>query len=349
MKVEKKVIGNLAKCYSIAPLHYQGADHLLVAAEKVDRCILFDLDGNEEDTVWTEPGGAMSMVQVPGTEGQFLSTYKCYSPNDSMEARIVYVTPRGKGDWEVTTLVDLPHVHRFDILERGGVRYLIACTLKSGHEFKEDWSKPGKVYAAVLPDDLSVFNQENQLHMEVVKDGLTKNHGYYRVDLDGTPGSVVSAEDGVFLFTPPAAPGGQWGVERLLDTPASDALLADLDGDGEQELAVIAPFHGDSICIYKKEDGRYRKVYEYDKPAEFAHSIFGGMLCGKPRVVIGHRKGTRDLLAFTYNQDTKSYEVQILDKDCGSANVFRYTNHGKDVLISTNREIDEIAMYILEP
>ena len=73
------------------------------------------------------------------------------------------------------------------------------------------------------------------------------------------------------------------------------------------------------------------------------------MLCGKTRVVIGHRKGARDLLAFTYNQDTKSYEVQVLDKDCGSANVFRYTNHGKDVLISTNREIDEIAMYILEP
>lgn len=282
MKVEKKVIGNLAKCYSIAPLHYQGIDYFLVAAEKVGRCILFDLDGNEVDTVWTEPGGAMSIVQVPGTDGQFLSTYKCYSPNDSKEAGIVYVTPRGKGDWLVTTLVVLPHVHRFDILERGGVRYLIACTLKSGHEFKDDWSKPGKVYAAVLPENLNIFNQENPLHMEVIKDGLTKNHGYYRVDLDGTPGSVVSAEDGVFLFTPPAEPGRRWGVECLLDTPASDALLADLDGDGEQELAVIAPFHGDSISIYKKEDGHYRNAYAYDKPAEFAHSILGACSVEKP-------------------------------------------------------------------
>ena len=346
MKFEKKVISNLTKCYSIAPLHYNGKDHMLVAAEKVDRCILFDLDGNEEDTVWTEPGGVMTMVQVPGTNGQFLSTHKFYSPNDSKEAKIVIVTPIEKGNWDVRTLVDLPHVHRFDILERNGVRYIIACALKSGHEFKEDWSMPGKVYAAVLPEDLSKFNEDNQLELKVIKDNMLKNHGYYRVMEDGVMTSVVSADQGVFQFIPPETPEGEWEIKQLLDTPASDAVLVDLDEDGEKELAVLAPFHGEFISIYKKKDGKFEKVYDYDKSADFTHAIYGGMLCGKPAIVIGHRKGDRDLIVFTYNKETKSYGYEIIDHDCGPANICVYNKDGKDVILSTNREIDEVALYI---
>lgn len=347
MKVNKKVISNLTKCYSIAPLTYNGSGHILVAAEKEDPCYLFNLDGDQEDTVWEGPGGVMSMVQVPGSDGVFLATHKFYSPNDSKEAKIVIASPSGKGNWEIRTLVGLAHVHRFDIVTRDGVNYLIACALKSGHEYKDDWSMPGKVYAAVLPDDLSVFDEEHPLELTVIREGMLKNHGYYKITEDGVPACIISCEEGVYRFTPPAKKDGEWEIEELLDVLASDAVLVDLDGDGEKELILITPFHGSSICIYKMENGAYQNVYTYDK-AEFAHAIYGGTLLGKPAVIIGHRKGDRDLLLFTWDQTAKQYVVTVLDHDCGPANVFKYEKDGQEVLISTNRETDEVAMYTFE-
>ncbi len=348
MKIEKKVISNLNKCYAIAPLHYQGKDHFLVAAEKQDPCYLFDLDGNMVDKIWDGPGGVMSMVQVPGTDGQYLSTYKFYSPNDSKEAKIVIVTPKAKGDWEVRTLVSLPHVHRFDLLTRDGKTYLIACALKSGHEFKEDWSMPGKVYAALLPEDLSGFDEEHQLELTVLKDNMLKNHGYYRVMEDGVPTAVISCNEGIFRFTPPAAGETEWTIETLLEEPASDAVLVDMDEDGEKELCVLAPFHGEHVSIYKKMDGAYKKVYELPEPAEFTHAIYGGDLCGSPAFVVGHRKGKRNLMAIRYDREAKGYTVELIDEDRGPANVFHYTYNGKDVMIAANREVDEVAYYTLE-
>lgn len=348
MKAIKKVIGNLNKCYSIAPLTYEGKEYFLVAAEKQDPCYLFDTEGNKVDTVWEGPGGVMSMVQVPGSNGQFLATHKFYSPNDSKEAKIVIVTPKAEGDWEVRTLVELPHVHRFDIVKRNGVNYLIACALKSGHEFKEDWSMPGKVYAAVLPEDLSEFNDENQLELTVLKDNMLKNHGYYKVVEDGVETSIVSADCGVFQFIPPETKDGDWEIKTLIEDATSDATLVDFDEDGEKELLALAPFHGEKIRIYKKVDGKFEQVYEYEKATEFTHAIYGGTLLGKPAAVVGHRKGERNLIAFTYDKEAGEYKSEILDYDCGSANVYHYMKDGKDIIIGANREIDEIAMYEIE-
>lgn len=345
LKNEKKVISNLKKCYSIAPLFYQGKDHFLVAAEKQDPCYLFDMDGNMVDKLWDKPGGVMNMVQVPGTDGQFLATWKFYSPNDSKEACIVVVTPKTEGLWEVRTLVSLPHVHRFDLLERNGQVYLIACTLKSGHSHPDDWSMPGKVYVAKLPADLSCFDEENQLQLTVLKDQMLKNHGYYRVYDMGIPAAVVSCSKGVFEFLPPEPDTEEWEIRQLLDTPASDAVLVDLDEDGEDELCVLSPFHGEKISIYKKCFGAYMKVYEYPEDMEFLHAIYGGEICGRPGFVTGNRKGKRRLLLFRWSSEAGTYTCDVIDEGRGPANVFHYMHGGKDVLIAANRETDEIAMY----
>lgn len=345
MKVEKKKISDLTKCYSIAPLEYQGKKHFLVAAEKKDPCLLFDEEGNQEDMVWKEPGGVMTMVQVPGADGQFLATHKFYSPNDSKEAKIVVVTPVENGGWDVKTLTNLPFVHRFDILVRNGVRYLIACALKSGHEQKDDWRFPGKVYAAVLPENLSGFDEEHPLELKVIKEGMLKNHGYYRVEQNGVMTGLISCENGVFQFIPPKQKDGEWEIKTLITDAASDAVLVDFDEDGEKELAVIAPFHGDKVRFYKKKDGVYQLEYEFEESREFLHSIYGGMLGGKPVLITGHRKAERDLMMFSYDANQKRYVMEYIDRDCGSANVYHFEREGADYLVSANREIDEVALY----
>ena len=344
MKVEKKKLGTLEKCYCVQRLVFEGKEHLLIAAEKQDACQLFNIEGEYEETIWEQPGGTMSMVQVPESDGVFLATHKFYSPNDSKEAKIVCVSPENHG-WNVNTIKELPFVHRFDILKRNGVQYLIACTIKSDHQYKEDWTSPGKVYAGVLPSDLSSYSEDNQVALTVIQDGMTKNHGYYKVECDGQESAIISCQEGIFRFTQPVAPDKEWEIKKLLDVSASDAVLMDLDGDGKKELIVIAPFHGEQILIYKEEGDPFEKVYECEEPLEFAHAICGGIIGGRPAVVIGHRKGKRNLYLFFWDAKKKKFVHEVIDEDCGSANVIHFKREGKDFLVATNREINEIAMY----
>lgn len=346
--MKKKIISNLEKCYSIAPLTYNGKKHILVAAEKHDRCILFDLDGNEVDTIWDEPGGVMTMLQIPGSNGQFLATHQFYSPNDSKNAKIVLVTPEKEGQWNIKTLVELPFVHRFDILESDGVRYLIACTIKSGHNYKDDWSMPGKVYGVRLPDDINRFAKDQQLKLSVIKDDMLKNHGYYKVNTEKGIASLISSEQGVFLFYPPNKERTDWKIEQILTMPTSDATMIDLDGDGEMELITLSPFHGPDIRIFKKQNGTFKEFYKYPGSAEFTHAIWSGDLCGRPTVILGHRQGEKKLLAFTYNKEMGNYEYQVIDTGCGPANVLKYEKDDQEIVVATNREIDEVALYYFD-
>jgi len=91
-----------------------------------------------------------------------------------------------------------------------------------------------------------------------------------------------------------------------------------------------------------------KTVFEYPEKMPFLHAIYGGTLGGIPYVVIGHRKGKRNLVAVTYDGKTASYRTQIIDENCGSANVFHFVKGGKDFIVSANREIDEIALYEID-
>ena len=369
MKVEKKVISNLEKCYAMSELNHQGKRYFLVAAEKNNPCYLFSESGEKLDTVWTGPGGVMTMTQVPGSDGQFLSTRKFYSPNDSRDASIVIATPKtsvdmglkkdGFGlefneriDWEIRTLCDAPFVHRFGILNRNGINYLFVCCLKSGHEYKNDWRFPGECFAAVLPDDLSGFDKNHQLHLKKIKSGLLRNHGYCKISWNGHDAALIGCEQGTFLFSPPAGPDQDWDIRQICSIPASDSVLLDFDGDGKPELGTISPFHGNSLTIYHLDEfGNYIPCWKLPDPeseTEMLHATWAGNLLNKPTWVVGWRKGTRKTIAITF--ENGAYQTQVIDENTGCANVLHFVNSaGQDVIVATNREIDEAAMYTITP
>lgn len=352
MKVEKKVISNLNKCYAMAELNYKGQHCFLVAAEKYDPCYLFSEDGTQLETVWTQPGGVMTMAQVPGSDGQFLATHKFYSPNDSKEAKIVVVTPNGNGEWEVHTLCNAPFVHRFGILKRGGINYLIVCCLKTGHEYKNDWRFPGACFGARLPDDLSAYNENNPLPLKLIKGGMLKNHGYCLIQNGGHDAALVGCEEGTFRFDPPAVLGADWEVTQISSIPSSDSVLVDFDGDGKLELGVISPFHGASLTIYHlDEHDNYVPQWKYDRPekeTEMIHATWACEMLGKQTWIVGWRKGTKNTIAITWDAEAGTYKTEFIDQNTGCANALHFVNKdGKDVVVGTNREIDEVALYTI--
>ncbi len=350
MKIEKKIISNLNKCYSLSELTYKGEHCFLVAAEKHDPCYLFAEDGTKLDTVWTGPGGVMTMTQVPGTDGQFLATHEFYSPNDSANARIVIVTPTANGDWEVRTLCRAPFVHRFGILNRAGRNYLIVCCLKTGHEYKDDWRFKGACFGALLPSDLSSFNEDHPLELTLIKDEMLKNHGFSLLKHGGHDAALIACEEGTFLFDPPAVSGAGWNVTQISPLPSSDSVLIDLDGDGRLELGCISPFHGSSLVIYHlDEHDHYVPQWKYSRPESetgMIHATWTCTLLGKPTWITGWRKGTKDTIAITWDAEAGTYRTEYIDQNTGCANVLHFVNkEGKDVIVAANREIDEAALY----
>lgn len=342
MNYKKQIIGHLEKCYAISRLDWRGRKCLLVAAEKRDPCYLFSEDGTRLSTVWDGPGGVMTMVPFPGKEGAFLATQQFYSPNDAKSAGLIYAEDTGTG-WRITRVCDLPFVHRFAVLSRNGINYIIACTLKTDHEYKDDWRFPGKVWVGILPEPPEL----DKLELTPLREGFLRNHGFTLLPRDGYDGALISCENGIFLFEPPAQKGAEWSVKKLLDVSASDAVGADLDGDGKPELFVISPFHGSQFRIYRLLDGAYREVYEHPAELPFLHAIDSGVLCGRPAVLVGNREGDRSLLAFFWRGD--HYEFEEIDHDCGPANCMIFETQGRSSILAANRECSEIAIYHVEP
>ena len=62
---------------------------------------------------------------------------------------------------------------------------------------------------------------------------------------------------------------------------------------------------------------------------------------------IGCRQGGREFFAVYYNEETGTYQADLLDQGAGAANCIYFEHNGQHKVLAANRESDEIAVYTL--
>jgi hypothetical protein len=337
MRFRKEVLCELPFCYAAGAVTVDGAVKLLFAPDAPGPCYAVDPATGARETVWEGPGGTMSFVPLPDAEGDFLAVQRFFPDYEAADARIVRVR-REAAAWRVEPWLALPYVHRFDILSRGGRRYLVCATLCEKKEDKEDWRFPGAVLAGELSD------AARPPALEPVLEGLTKHHGYCRVARGGGDAALTASEEGVFELVPPDGPGGAWATRNVLPRPVSDIAVADLDGDGVDEMAAIEPFHGDTFAVYKSHGDGYRPIYR-SEPEPFCHAIQGGRLRGEAVFVGGDRAGERELFVLRLRDGGLVREV--VEGGGGPSNVLVLPGEERDLLVAANRERGEGAVFFV--
>ncbi|MDJ0292608.1 hypothetical protein QLH48_19615, partial [Bacillus safensis] len=178
------------------------------------------------------------------------------------------------------------------------------------------------------------------IELKVIKEGLTKNHGYCRAYHNGKMVGLVTSQEGVFRVTPPQSDDEEWTIEKIMDRPTSDVAVVDIDEDGEDELVTIEEFHGKHFRINKKYGDEYKIIYEYPKEMDFGHVVWGGKLRGVPNIIGGYRRCDKDLFYIQCTDKEKlEFETVVIESGVGPSNVAVLNEDDRDIIISANREL----------
>ena len=342
MRIEKRFLTEMNRCYSASSIVVDGQTRILLATEGEGPCLAWSgTDYSAVETVWDGPGGTMSMVPIPGSNGEFLAVQKFFKMFQWEEAKVVHVRPLATGGYAVRDILQLPYIHRFDLLTVGERHYFIGCTLATTKDSKEDWSNPGKIW-------VGEFRGDGALEVSVLKDGLSKNHGYSRLTRSDHMAALVTCEQGAFEVTPPQSPGADWTVQQFMDWPISDISAIDIDGDGELEFATIEPFHGSYFRVYKQIDGKFQKVFEHPEVSEFYHVVVGATLAGVPVFIGGCRRGKQQLFYVHASRSAPlELRAEVIQEGVGPSNVYVLHEAGRDIIVAANREKAEAALYFV--
>lgn len=277
------------------------------------KCVLLR-DGNTRlERVWESPGGTMT-VCTSDNQGGFYAVQQFFPVFDSRKACVVSAK-KENGKWSVKKILDVPYVHRFDVVDTRQGRFLLISQLTRNKKERTDWSQPGSVYAVALDEKEQPVGEP-----VVLIDRLFKNHGYFRGVLNGSQVAMVSGTEGLYgIYIDPEKNPAYWEIRQLVDHEVSDVAIYDMDQDGRDELVTIEGFHGDNLFVYKETDGSWKQVYRYS--IHFGHALWAGDIFGSPAILIGYRREDCALKLLRKEPNCWCFEETVLSTELGPTNV----------------------------
>jgi hypothetical protein len=292
----------------------------------------------------TRPGGCMGVVPLGRAGMQGILMIEDFFPifqSDASGAALYTPSANGMGLWNRRRLFDLPFLHRVGFAMHHGRPLFIASQLCRSKRTIDDWSKPGAIYKV----SCNVGEVPWRVDESPLLDGLHRNHGLLM--RKGEHGAIihVAADEGILVLRQPVALDS-WIVERVIDEPSSDLWMADIDGDGVEEIVSIHPFHGDKARIYKRIDSRWQAVWEVD--GAFGHVVWSGQLRGRTCLLLGWREERKNLELHIL-EDARSWKFrrQVLDEGVAPLNAVVHHGQDKDLIMASLGTTHEVVLYTL--
>jgi hypothetical protein len=180
------------------------------------------------------------------------------------------------------------------------------------------------------------------LKSELIDNTLTRNHGMLRKNIDGVESVCMSGAEGIFYFE--QLPGDKWVKKQLFDKEVSEFGFIDLDGDGQDELVTIEPFHGEALNIYKRVGKNWE--LKFTDSLVFGHGLSCGFFNAEPIILVGNRRGSFTLDQFKVIDFAKSkFSRTVIEEDAGPTQTQVFTANGTDYILSANQKKNEVALY----
>lgn len=336
MKIEKKKIVDLPAVYVTADLNLDKKKYFAVASEnRGEHAYIIDAESLEYADMWRGETGVMNIIQIPGYDAALCIT-KFYPIFQSKEATICLLKPNGKNyvsEWTKKEILLLPFCHRIGIVRSKNGLFLLGCALCEDKDFQDDWSKPGAIWAARVPDNL-----DSEWHMTKVFEGLTKNHGLF---IDDEKYVYITSENGVMKFDFSNYDEGESMFPELISTtPTSDISI--LHDDSTSYVGTIEPFHGDLLHLYSMNKNRYESIFT--RQINFGHVVWVGKIQGKKAIIYGNRGGDKKELAVVF---WDSDEVVVLDEQVGPTQITVVHDGNTTKILSANHGAGEVSLYTL--